>query len=512
MPASEPRPVIGDDLPAVVVPPPAPPPLADKNKNPAAQKKRKRPEKNPLPPLRLPIHLLTEYPHRPFSIALPRLVVIILGLIFITPPTRDDLVLLFDYYDNEDPLSEGGDFEIPLDSPEKMIEDALVAEPIPQIAEPVALSPTADDSPLLDRAMPITTDPIQMALSGREKGMQGALLDAYGGTAETQHAVMEALRWLSRNRSKNGTWSLQGPYDDGARDENVEAATAMALIAFQGAGYTTQGDKHEPFTDVVTRAWARLLDRQDEHGNFFKSGQGNQQLYTQALCTIALCELYGMTRDESLREPAQRAVDYCVSVQAPEGGWKYFPGTGSDLSVTGWFVMALQSARMAGINVPTPCLDRIEKFLDSVSHEYGSQYGYQPESGPTVSMTAEGLLCRQYLGWQHDDERLTLGADLLLEHLPKWGRNRDVYTWYYATQVCHHMEGRHWRTWNDVMKTVIPQHQVQEGRERGSWDPQGFRWNTEGGRLFVTCLSTYMLEVYYRHLPIYQMELIGGGL
>jgi hypothetical protein len=27
------------------------------------------------------------------------------------------------------------------------------------------------------------------------------------------------------------------------------------------------------------------------------------------------------------------------------------------------------------------------------------------------------------------------------------------------------------------------------------------------GRLYTTCLSTYMLEVYYRHLPLYGAEL-----
>ena len=26
----------------------------------------------------------------------------------------------------------------------------------------------------------------------------------------------------------------------------------------------------------------------------------------------------------------------------------------------------------------------------------------------------------------------------------------------------------------------------------------------EGGRLYTTCLCLYMLEIYYRHLPIYQ--------
>lgn len=510
MPTSEPRPTFGDDLPEVVVAPVAPPSVPIKPTSTPSSKAR-RTEPDPLPPLWSPTQFFTESPPWLFSAALHMLIVIILGLIFIAPQTRDDLVLLFDYYESEDPLSAGGDFDIPLDSPDQQLEDALVPEPVPQIADPVALSPTATESPLLARAMPLTSDPIQLALSGREQGMQQALLDAYGGTAATQRAVLEALRWLARNRSKNGMWSLLGPYEDGGRNENVEAATAMALIAFQGAGYTPLGDKHEPFTDIVSRAWTGLLSKQDADGNFFQSGQGNSQLYTQALCTIALCELYGMTGDERYRDPAQRAIDYCVSVQSPQGGWKYFPGTGSDLSVTGWFVMALQSARMAKLNVPSPCLTNIEEFLDSVSHEYGSLYSYQPNEIHTMSMTAEGLLCRQYLGWGHDDERLVRGANHLLDHLPEWNRERNAYYWYYATQVCHHMEGRHWRTWNDKMKVVIPQHQVQEGRERGSWDPQGFRWGPDGGRLFITCLSTYMLEVYYRHLPIYQLELIGGG-
>jgi hypothetical protein len=50
---------------------------------------------------------------------------------------------------------------------------------------------------------------------------------------------------------------------------------------------------------------------------------------------------------------------------------------------------------------------------------------------------------------------------------------------------------------------VLPAEQVKSGREKGSWDPSLDRWGHVGGRLFVTCLCTYMLEVYYRHLPLY---------
>ena len=54
------------------------------------------------------------------------------------------------------------------------------------------------------------------------------------------------------------------------------------------------------------------------------------------------------------------------------------------------------------------------------------------------------------------------------------------------------------------MKSLLPERQVQEGKERGSWDPNGDEWGDQAGRLFTTCLSTYMLEVYYRHLPIFR--------
>jgi len=71
----------------------------------------------------------------------------------------------------------------------------------------------------------------------------------------------------------------------------------------------------------------------------------------------------------------------------------------------------------------------------------------------------------------------------------------------------HHMEGDAWDKWNRVMRDSVPKHQVMTGSERGSWDPQGDRWGNFGGRLYQTCLCTYMLEVYYRHLPIYSYRL-----
>jgi len=375
------------------------------------------------------------------------------------------------------------------------------------VTESLAASP-APPAPLGE--VMVADEPIRIALRGRSAGMKESLLRAYGGTSSTENAVTEALRWLARNQQSNSLWSLTGPYSDGANQENQDAATAMALLAFQGAGYTPTSDRKAPFTSVVTKGWNALLKRQDKQGNFFQEGSSNGRLYTQALCTIALCELYGMTEESVYREPAQRAVDYCIRVQAPEGGWRYQPGFDSDLSVTGWFAMALQSARMAGLDVPSPALGKIGDFLDTVQLDAGAQYSYVPGQGKKLSMTAEGLLCRQYLGWRQNDKRLRRGVAELLRNLPEDNGRSHVYYWYYAAQVCHHMEGEHWRKWNGAMREVVPAMQVRGGKERGSWDP-GVDETTGvdgGGRLFVTCLSAYMLEVYYRHLPIYQLELL----
>ena len=42
---------------------------------------------------------------------------------------------------------------------------------------------------------------------------------------------------------------------------------------------------------------------------------------------------------------------------------------------------------------------------------------------------------------------------------------------------------------------------------KGSWDvTAGGHVNERGGRLYVTSMATMILEVYYRHMPLYGKE------
>src|SRR5438093_3669146 len=175
----------------------------------------------------------------------------------------------------------------------------------------------------------------------------------------------------------------------------------MALLAFQGYGASHKPGATSPdFHDVVERGWNFLLKMQDKDGFFQHDGSHNSRMYAQAQASIAICELYGMTRDAKFKRPAQLALDFAHKAQSPElGGWRYDPRLDSDTSVTSWYVMALQSGLMAGLEVQSPNLELVNKFLDRVAREGGTQYAYQVGGEVRLPMTAEALLCRQYLGW-----------------------------------------------------------------------------------------------------------------
>ena len=97
------------------------------------------------------------------------------------------------------------------------------------------------------------------------------------------------------------------------------------------------------------------------------------------MCSIAICELYGMSKDAKYKAPAQSAIDYCLRTQSPEGGWRYNPNADSDVSVTGWIVMALQSARMAGLKVPQETLYKVGQFLDTAAEHGGPVIAISPK-------------------------------------------------------------------------------------------------------------------------------------
>ncbi len=430
---------------------------------------------------------------------------VVLALIPVITAQSTKLTLTLDMTGNDGELGEDQSFELPSDDLASKLDlsEAFMVENItvdnlmmPQPLPELTLTDLAGD----------TRPAISMGLAGRSGSLKSALLAKFGGSAQTEEAVAKGLAWLAKVQSRDGSWSLKGPFADGGNDHNRVSATAMALLAFAGAGQTHQSGEYK---DNVQRGLYKLLQMQNRKGGFdSEDARESGTAYAQAQATIAICELYGMTNDVSLRKPAQEAVRFSQDWQdRRQGGWRYTPRSDSDLSVTGWYVMALVSAKMAKIETDSEVLKRCDRYLDAVSSENGSKYAYTDYYEPSLPMIAEGLLCRMYLGWSPTDQRIRRGANTLIASPLSIDLNdRDYYYWYYATQTLHHIGNPVWEVWNDKMRIELPKLQVASGKDTGSWPPQGDPHGNQGGRMYSTCLAIYCLEVYYRHLPLYDSQ------
>ena len=91
------------------------------------------------------------------------------------------------------------------------------------------------------------------------------------------------------------------------------------------------------------------------------------------------------------------------------------------------------------------------------------------------------------------------GVERLIERGPDL---QDLYFTYYATQVMHHYDGPQWQQWNHQLRDRLVAAQAQEGHAAGSWHTPDYH-TVAGGRLCDTALAIMILEVYYRHLPLY---------
>jgi hypothetical protein len=355
-------------------------------------------------------------------------------------------------------------------------------------------------------------------LGGR--GKPGQMAAKRGGGADTEAAVDRALKWLAAHQLPDGGWDFDLANCKGCTCEprapkqpengvGRAAATALALLPFLGRGYT---HREGPYRKEVEAGIRFLLDDLTASQS---RGKQRYHLYVQGIMGIVLSECYAMSRDDALAAPAQTVLNGIMEAQAEGGGWAYWFSDrrlGGDISSTGWQIMALKSGDMASLQINPLTVKKAVEFLDAVqADEQGATYRYRPSdepiAGPTPGRNAIGLLCRMYLGWKKDHPGLQQGAIAIATK----GPTNELYYDYYATQVMHHLEGDMWFAWNTKMKALLLGTQATQGHEAGSWF-EGVNGGDShnavgaGGRLYSTVMATLILEVYYRHLPLFSTQ------
>ena len=324
----------------------------------------------------------------------------------------------------------------------------------------------------------------------------------------------------------------------------------MALLPFIDHGSTHQSG---PYRQNVAAGLQFLISRMGKEGSFWEQGG---TMYSHALGLLALCEdlrvggeasgrgdevssipssaaagkqgsrsatghAHGNSNVKPVRQTAQqqkeqqqrelldrlvpvaasKALWFALASQDPRGGgWRYEPRRpDSDISVTGWHVMALHSATAIALPIPARTSAGVTALLDSLQGDYGAIYGYHrsaAEASPTRSSI--GLLCRVYTGWSRP--QLQHGVELLAAAGPS---ENDMYYNYYATLLLHHYGGPLWDDWNRNLRDYLIQTQSHTGHETGSWSFRPCHSNSIGGRHFDTCMACLILETYYRSKPAY---------
>ena len=406
-------------------------------------------------------------------------------------------------------------FDLPLPKPDDLNDpkkrEALLAANQDARQLRIDANDTSSHLPPIDavRQRVAKADGVKQGLTARDPRLRVEMVKQEGGTTLTEASVARALRWFQRHQSEDGSWGLHDfnhvakcscGHRGGLNDDT--AGTALALLPYLGAG---QSHLVGAYKEEVAKGLRWLILKQKPNGDL-RSTDGNSGMYAHGQATIVLCEAFAMTGDEELRVPAQKAVDFIVQAQYNDGGWRYTPSPRNqqgDLSVVGWQLMALQSARAANLTVPETTFQRTSAYLDRVQHNQGARYSYQAGGAATPAMTAEGLLCRLYLGWNKSEPALNVGVKHLLKESPPDRGRGNIYYWYYATQTFHHYGGQEWEEWNIKMRDLLVDTQQREGHAAGSWTPIG-EHSEAGGRIYMTALSACTLEVYYRHLPIFR--------
>lgn len=332
-------------------------------------------------------------------------------------------------------------------------------------------------------------------------------------------AVWPALDWLARHQHADGFWHPD-TFDTrcngakcsgkGVADGQI-GATALAVLAFVGAGETFQSGDHKA---TVKNALKALRDAQDDSGFVGPKSSANSRL-GDAWATLALAEAYGLSGSKVLKGPAVRAVSCLASMQATSGGWKLDEADGEcDLMLTCACVQALRAAKAAELEVEAATFERAIAWLDSVAD--AKTGAVRPALSPRTPKFSDHALvgasaaARLFARWDAaalaKDTIFEKQCALLAASPPSWdekGADADLVAWTSASSALFQQGGSAWKAWWDAFgKTISARLHVGDSRcDRGSWDAVDPRVPF-GGRVAATALLCRASETphLYRRL------------
>ncbi len=340
-------------------------------------------------------------------------------------------------------------------------------------------------------------------------------------------SVERALKWLAEGQNKNGSFETYRSGQPGV--------TSLCLMAFMAQGHNV-GDGE--YGDVLQRAVDYISAQQQANGIIARLGTRDSMIsrqvpiaagvaivYNHALSALALAEVYGQGNDKQtkgLKPIIERAIAATLSMQdwqeqtRQRGGWRYLTRTQSshsDLSVTGWQLMFLRSARTGGFDVPADSIDEAVRYIESCFDKKHGTFSYLAGSDQhfTRGMAGAGILALAHAG-QHDSPMATRTGDWILKNnfdtyngLGRFHPQQDHGDRYHyglltCSQAMYQLGGRYWREFYPSTVQAILANQLPNG----SWPAESIQSDAKFGTRYTTALCVLSLSAPNQLLPIFQ--------
>jgi len=310
-------------------------------------------------------------------------------------------------------------------------------------------------------------------------------------TPETSQAIDKGLKYLLSTQQKDGSWSSDG------QEGHAVACTSLALMAFMSkAEFPGFG----PHGKQLDRGMKWLLKEAKKRPD----GYMGAVMYEHGYATLALSEMWGMTRDteddDAIQKALEKAVEVILRSQNPGGGWRYQPQAngGQDLSCTMTVFHALASARQAGIAVPNETITKMVEYLKTVRETQTGGFTYDGRPIKlSAACTAGGIYVAQLAG--HRDTELVntplrylkgLSPGIFGEATPYY-----YYSHYYAIQAMVQAGDEEYSKWYPQVRDAL----ISKQTAQGAWGRA-----KPGSPSYETPMAIIILATPHRYIPIYQ--------
>jgi hypothetical protein len=340
-------------------------------------------------------------------------------------------------------------------------------------------------------------------------------------------AVERGLAFLATHQQPDGSFRTI--------EQGQPGVTSLCMMAFIAHGHVPGDGK---YGKQLERAANFVLSCQKPCGLVVSVGQegptidrnvnggpGTTAAYNHAISSLLLSEYYGMSqppKSEQIKKAINKALAATLQMQRwskdlPEdrGGWRYITDVGlhdSDLSITGWNLMFLRSARNAGFDVPREPIDDAIKYIRRTYKPKLGRFTYTTgrDSNGSRGMSGAGILALAHAGFHNSPEAQSAGAWVLSQTFEPYNKSiqfnsdRTLDHYHYAVFSCcqgmYQLGGGYWEKFFPRIVPILLANQQADG----SWPPDSQKWDAPYGSDYTTALMVMSLGASNQLLPIFQ--------